>query len=62
MNMLMVFGAIAVVAMWYAVHRIVYKKGKQSFNFLYFGIVTVFMYIVIYNGIEKLLLLHEKMS
>ncbi|MGO1990077.1 hypothetical protein [Staphylococcus equorum] len=62
MNILMVFGAIAVVAMWYAVHRIIYKKGKQGFNLLYFGIVTVFMYIVIYNGIENLLLLHEKMS
>ena len=62
MNILMLLGVISLVAMWYAVHRLVYKKGKQQVNLIYFALTVVFMYIVIFNGIEKLLLLHESMS
>ncbi|HDF1966574.1 hypothetical protein FAF40_01330 [Staphylococcus haemolyticus] len=60
--MYMVFVTIAIILMWYAVHRIVYKRGNKTFNYIYFVVTAAIMYVVAYNGMQMLNTLHQSMN
>lgn len=57
----MVFVTIAIILMWYAVHRIVYKKAIKLLIIFIF-VTAAIMYVVAYNGMQMLNTLHQSMN
>ncbi len=53
-NVLLIKFAIVLVVMWYATHRLVYEKGDNKLNRLYFIIASLLVFIVMYNCVNAL--------